>query len=57
MKSTILTTDENRKNIKSGGFAQTHFIDENSKKIDENHKNPPKLNFQFFTLTTRVEPF
>ena len=38
-------------------LAQTHFIDENSKKIDKNHNNPEKLNHQFFTLTKRVKPF
>ena len=57
MKSTILTLDESRKEFKSGGFAQTHFLDENNKKIDESHNNPKKLNSQFFTLTTRVKPF
>ena len=35
MKSAVLTLDENRKKIKSGGFAQTHHIDENHKKLDE----------------------
>ena len=40
MKSTILTLDESRKKIKSGGFAQNHCIDENSEKLDENHNNP-----------------
>ena len=57
MKSTILTLYESRKEFKSGGFAQTHFLDENNEKINENHNNPPKLNFQFCTLTTRVRPF
>jgi hypothetical protein len=57
MKSTILTLDESRKEFKPSGFAQTHFLDENNKKIDENHNNPKKLNSQFFTLTTRVKPF
>ena len=57
MKSTILTLDENRNRFKSGWFAQTRFIDENRKKLNENHNNPPKLNFQFCTLTTRVNHF
>ena len=33
MKSTILSLDESRKEFKFGGFAQTHFLDENNKKI------------------------
>jgi hypothetical protein len=57
MKSTISTLDESRKEFKPSGFAQTHFLDENNKKIDENHNNPKKLNSQSFTLTTRVKPF
>ena len=44
MKSAILTVDENRRKIKSGGFAQTHYIDENHKKLDENYKKTPILN-------------
>ena len=44
MKSATLTVDENRKKIKSGGFAQTHYIDENHKKLDENYKKSQKSN-------------
>ena len=31
--------------IKSDGFAQIHFIDENHKKLDKSHNKPKKLNF------------
>ena len=54
MKSTSLTLDENRKKFKYGRFAQTLCINENYKKIDENHNKPENLNSQFFTVTTRV---
>jgi hypothetical protein len=45
MKSAVLTLDENRKKIKSGGFAQTHYIDETHKKLDETHKKKTKIEF------------
>ena len=40
MKSKILTLDESRKEIKSGGSTQNHFINETSKQLDENHNKP-----------------
>ena len=54
MKLISLTLDENRKKFKYGGFTQTLYINENYKKIDENHNKPENLNSQFFTVTTRV---
>ena len=54
MKLINLTLDENRKKFKYGGFTQTLYINENYKKIDENHNKPENLNSQFFTVTTRV---